>query len=121
VVPGRYEVGIYRGDETGLVSNLVPLTVLGGIVISRINPDTAHPGDTVEIHGRHFGAVQANRIVSINRLGHRYRMRVLEWGSGLIRAQIPNRLTAGRYVVLIYYDDSYRSSSDSVAVTIERP
>jgi hypothetical protein len=119
LVPGRWSVGIYRDDETGLISNLASLTVLGGMVIERLEPEAAEPGDTIEIHGRRFGRHQANRVVSMNLNGRKHRMQVLDWSAELIRAQVPNRLARGRYLLLIYYDDSYTISCDSVPITVQ--
>ena len=107
--------------------NTIGITWAAGITPSRstcaterISPDTASPGDTVEIQGRHFGRHQANRVFSMNRFGSKTRMTVLDWSDSLIRAQVPARLDPGQYVVLIYYDGLYVSSSDSVRMTIER-
>jgi hypothetical protein len=118
VSPGRYTVGIYGGDETRLLSNVVSLTVLGGMVISRVNPDVAAPGDMVEIEGRHFTRIQGNRIVSINQNGRKHRLEVSDWSDTRIRARVP-AVSPGRYLLLIYYDDTLRSSSDSYRITVE--
>lgn len=117
-VPGRYRVGVYHNDE--LITNEATLTVLGGISIHGINPSPASPGDTIEIRGVHFGGNQVTRYVSINRLGTRTRLTILDWSDNLIRAQIPDRVTAGAYLLLIYYDETHTQSSDGVEFTIQR-
>jgi hypothetical protein len=45
---------------------------------------------------------------------------VLSWSDNLIRVRIPNYLDAGNYRVLVYYDDSFRTSSNSVDLDIQR-
>ena len=119
VSPGIYSVGIYEGDGLRLIGNAEQIVVLGGIVIERITPDPAAPGQTVEIHGIHFGRVQANRIASLNRNGRRVFLQVLAWSETLIRARLPNHVGSGQHRVLIYYDDTLRSSSDGYPITIQ--
>ncbi len=119
VSPGVYRVGIYEGDETRLVGNTKKIVVLGGIVIEGVNPDPATPGQTLEIHGTHFGHVQAHRIASLNRNGRRVFLQVSVWSETLIRARIPNNVGSGQHRVLIYYDDTLRSSSDGYPITIQ--
>lgn len=116
-VPGRYRIGVYHNDD--LITNEMTLTVLGGIVIHGIDPNRASPGDTIEIRGVHFGGNQVARYVSINRFGTRTRLTILDWSDNLIRAQIPDRVDAGSYLLLIYYDETHTQSSDSVEFTIE--
>lgn len=119
VSPGIYRVGIYEGDETRLMGNTARVVVLGGIVIERISPDPGAPGQMVEIHGIHFGTVQAHRIASLNRNGRRVFLQVSAWSETLIRARLPNRVGAGQHRVLIYYDNTLRSSSDGYPITIQ--
>jgi hypothetical protein len=57
--------------------------------------------------------------VSINRFGTRTRLTILDWSENLIRAQIPNHVAAGSYLLLIYYDETRTQSSDGVELTIE--
>lgn len=90
-----------------------------GVYIERVHPNVAFPGDGLQIRGSHFGADQGSKIVAIN-LGRVHRMRVVRWSNNQIRALIPDRLRPGEYRVLIYYDDSFRTSSNSLVVTIER-
>lgn len=116
-IPGAYSIGIYSNDN--LISNEATLTVLGGIVIHDINPNPASAGDTIEIRGVHFGGTQVARYVSINRFGTRTRLTILDWSENLIRAQIPTRVAAGTYLLLIYYDETRTQSSDGVELTIE--
>lgn len=119
-VPGNYTVGIYVGTESNLISNEMNLTVLGGIVVHSITPNPAAPGDTIEIQGVHFGGSQVSRYVSINRFGTRTRLPILDWSDNLIRAQIPDGVGTGNYLLLIYYDETRAASSGGVDFTIER-
>lgn len=119
VSPGIYRVGIYAGDGLRLIGNTEQMVVLGGIVIERISPDSAAPGQTVEIHGIHFGRVQAHRIASLNRNGRRVFLQVSSWSETLIRARLPIHVDSGQHRVLIYYDDTLRSSSDGYPITLQ--
>jgi hypothetical protein len=47
-------------------------------------------------------------------------MQVVSWSNEVIRARVPRTLMPGNYRVLVYYDDSFRTSSNSLPVTIER-
>lgn len=89
-----------------------------GMLIQRIAPNAASPGDIIEIHGIRFGADQGTKIVAIN-LGQVSRMQVLDWSDNLIRARIPNGLAPGSYLVLIYHDDTFRTGSNSLQVTVQ--
>lgn len=119
-VPGHYTIGIYLGRESNLISNEMNLTVLGGIMIQSIKPNPASPGDTIEILGVHFGSNQVARWVSINRNGTTTRLPILNWSEERIRAQVPESVDVGNYVLLIYYDEGIDSGSPSVEFTIQR-
>jgi CARDB len=110
--PPAVGVGGDRGDG-------VPHYHRGGVTIERINPDVTSPGRAINIYGRNFGSVRGEKIVGINR-GRVNRMEVLDWSDDRIRARVPDRLASGNYRVLIYYDDSFRTSSNSLEVTIEQ-
>ena len=89
------------------------------MLIERVNPRAATVGDIIEIRGERFDSFQGNKIVAINH-GRVNSVRVLSWSDNLIRVQIPNYLDAGNYRVLVYYDDSFRTSSNSVELDILR-
>ena len=110
--PPAVGVGGDRGDG-------VPHYHRGGMMIERIDPEVTSAGMAINIYGRNFGSVRGERIVSVNR-GRANRMEVLDWSDGRIRARIPDRLAPGNYRVLIYYDDTFRTSSNSMEVTIDR-
>lgn len=95
-------------------------TNAGGMLIEKVTPNVTRPGAIADILGIHFGARRASKIVAIN-LGRVNRMRVLHWSDTRITARIPAGLAPGEYRVLIYYDGSLRTSSNSLPVTIERP
>jgi hypothetical protein len=90
----------------------------GGMLIQRVEPAVAFPGDVIEIRGVHFGDRQGSKIPAIN-LGRVNRLVVLSWSDTEVRARIPNGLAPGRYVVLIYYDESFRNASNSLEVTLQ--
>jgi hypothetical protein len=112
--PAPPAVGI--GGDRG---NGVPHYHRGGMTIERVDPDLTSPGRVINIYGRNFGSFQGERIVSINH-GRVNRMGVLDWSDDRIRARIPDRLAPGNYRLMIYYDDSFRTSSNSLEVIVER-
>jgi hypothetical protein len=85
--------------------------------IERVTPHAVHTGDVIDIRGDRFDTFQGNKIVAINN-GGVTSVRVLSWSDNLIRVRIPNHFNPGSYRVLVYYDDSYRTSSNSVEVTV---
>lgn len=87
------------------------------MLIERAWPEVAYPGQTILIHGSHFGPNPGSKITAIN-LGRVNQMRVIEWSDRLIRALIPSDLAPGNYRLLIYYDGSFRTSSNSLELTI---
>jgi len=97
-----------------------PTPNAGGMLIEHIKPDSTHPGDTIDILGVHFGSRPAGKIVAIN-LGRVNRAKVLHWSDNRIKARVPNGLAPGEYRVLIYYDNSFRTSSNSLPLSIIRP
>jgi hypothetical protein len=90
------------------------------MLIRQIKPDATHPGTVIDILGIHFGDRQAGRIVGIN-LGRVNRARVLRWSDNRIRVRVPDGFVPGEYRVLIYYDNSFRTSSNSLPLTILEP
>ena len=89
------------------------------MLIERVSPHAVRTGDIIEIRGERFDSFQGNKIVAINH-GRVNSVRVLSWSDNLIRVRIPNYLDAGNYRVLVYYDDSFRTSSNSVDLEIQR-
>ena len=89
----------------------------GGMLIDSVNPRAATVGDIIAIRGERFDSFQGNKIVAINQ-GRVNPARVLSWSDNLIRVRIPNYLNAGSCRVLVYYDDSFRTSSNSVELDI---
>ena len=89
------------------------------MLIERVSPHAVYAGDIVEIRGERFDSFQGNKILAINH-GRVNSVRVLSWSDNLIRVRIPNYLNAGSYRVLVYYDDSFRTSSNSVELDIRR-
>ncbi len=93
----------------------------GGMFIEDVVPIVASPGSTVEIRGRDFGPTRDNKIVAINARNRVHVMKPVSWSDVLIRAQIPRDLEEGKYSVLVYYDDSYRDSSNSKTIALKAP
>lgn len=110
--PPAIGIGGDRGND-------VPHYHRSGMMIERINPDVTSPGRVITINGRNFGSHQGERVLGINR-GRVNRMEVLDWSDDRIRARVPDRLASGSYRLLIYYDDSFRTSSNSLEVTVEQ-
>jgi hypothetical protein len=88
------------------------------VLIERVSSSVARAGDTVDIYGVNFGSIPGDKIVAIN-MGRTNRMQVLYWSDSRIRARVPAGLRPGNYRLLIYYDDSLATSSNSLQVTIE--
>jgi hypothetical protein len=86
---------------------------MNGMVLSSLSRRRGTSGDIFTIRGRNLGTTQGSKIPSINR-GRAYQLRVLSWLSTRIRVRIPPDLPSGNYKVLIYYDASYRTSSNSL-------
>lgn len=84
-----------------------------GMYIRKVTPQSGRPGTVITIRGNGFGATAGTRLVSLN-LCRAYPMPVLRWSNTLIRARVPKGLFNGVYKVLIYYDRSYRTSSNSI-------
>lgn len=89
----------------------------GGTLIERVVPNVSFPGGVIAINGRNFGRVQGTKIAAINR-GRVDRLQVTRWTDTQIIARVPLDLVGGTYRVLIYCDDTYRTSSNSLEVTI---
>jgi predicted acylesterase/phospholipase RssA len=93
----------------------------GGMFIEDVVPVIAIPGSTIEIHGRDFGGTRGNKVVAINSRNSMRVMKPLSWSDRVIHAQIPRDLDEGKYLVLVYYDESYRTSSNSKAIALKAP
>ena len=109
--------GALSGDETEARDNGDRISK-GGMLIEKLVPAVAGPGSTIEIHGRDFGQIPGNKVVAINAHNRLNVMKIRSWSNSLVRAQIPRDLKGGGYVVLIYYDDSYRTSSNSKTIKV---
>jgi hypothetical protein len=89
----------------------------GGMLIDRVVPNVSFPGGVIAINGRNFGRVQGTKIAAINR-GRVDQLQVTRWTDTQILARVPLDLVGGTYRVLIYCDDTYGTSSNSLEVTI---
>jgi hypothetical protein len=89
----------------------------GGMLIESIVPNVTFPGGTIAINGRNFGRQQGTKIPAINR-GHVSQLQVTRWTDTQILARSPLDLVGGTYRVLIYCDNTYRTSSNSLEVTV---
>ena len=100
------------------VSKVKPIgNQCGGMVIERIVPNVTFPGGTIAINGRNFGRRQGTKVPAINR-GRVDQLQVTRWTDTQILARSPLDLVGGTYRVLIYCDDTYRTSSNSLEVTL---
>ena len=132
--PAPPAVGVYRGQppppvirrqppppavagRPGIIPDPPHYHTGGGMLIDSVNPQAATVGDIIEIRGERFDSFQGNKIVAINQ-GRVNSVRVLSWSDNLIRVRIPEYLNAGSCRVLVYYDDSFRTSSNSVELDI---
>jgi len=89
----------------------------GGMMIDNIVPNVTFPGGTIAINGSGFGNLQGTKIPAINR-GHVDQLQIIRWTDTQILARSPLDLVGGTYRVLIYCDDTYRTSSNSLEVTV---
>jgi hypothetical protein len=100
------------------VSSVKPIgNQCGGMLIERIVPNVTFPGGTIAINGSNFGNRQGTKLPAINR-GHVDHLQVTRWTDTQILARSPLDLVGGTYRVLIYCDNSYRTSSNSLEVTV---
>lgn len=81
--------------------------------LNNIAPTRGAVGELFTIVGSDFGAVRGRQIASINR-GRVNPLTVVSWSNTRIRVRIPAGLAAGNYKVLVYYDNTYRTSTGSV-------
>ncbi|MBN2469028.1 MAG: hypothetical protein JXD19_12880 [Deltaproteobacteria bacterium] len=104
--------------QSSVISLLIVSTVLfmSGCKPSHLislSPECGMPGDVFVINGRDLSDEPGEKIPSIN-LGRAYELEVLSWSDTRVRVGIPEDLSAGCYKVLIYYDNTYRTSSNSL-------
>jgi len=90
----------------------------GGMMIEKIVPNVTFPGGEIAINGHGFGNRQGTRLPAINRNNQLNLLQVTRWTDTQILAKSPLDLVGGTYLVLIYCDDSYRTSSNSFEVTV---
>jgi hypothetical protein len=90
----------------------------GGMLIEKIVPNVTFPGGVIAINGRGFGNRQGTKLPAINRNNVLNLLQVTKWTDTQILAKSPVDLVGGTYVVLIYCDDTYRTSSNSLEVTV---
>ncbi len=104
--------------DLGSVSEVRPAGEgCGGMLIETLVPNVSFPGGVIAINGRNFGRQQGSRMPAINR-GHVDQLQVTRWTATQITARVPLDLVGGTYRVLIYCDRSYKTSSNSLEVTI---
>ena len=100
------------------VSTVKPIAnQCGGMLIESIVPNVTFPGGVIAINGSNFGHRQGTKLPAINR-GHVNLLQVTRWTDTQILARSPLDLVGGTYRVLIYCDDTYRTSSNSLEVTV---
>lgn len=99
------------------VSEVRPNNQCGGMQIERIVPNVTFPGGTIAINGRNFGRRQGTKIPAINR-GRVDQLQVSRWTDTQILARSPLDLVGGTYRILIYCDNTYRTSSNSLGVIV---
>jgi hypothetical protein len=88
-----------------------------GMRIDQLGMYAVIPGGELEIVGSHFGAAQGSKIVALSKDGL-VGAEVMSWSDQSIRIRIPEGIPYGKYKVLIYYDDSLSTSSNSKSVLV---
>ncbi|UCH97273.1 MAG: IPT/TIG domain-containing protein [Candidatus Aminicenantes bacterium] len=96
----------------GLIA-IMTFTACNAMTLTSTSPTRGTSGDIFTIYGSNMGSSQGSKTPSINR-GRAYFLEVLSWSSTEVRVRIPPGLPAGNYKVLIYYDDTYRTGSNSL-------
>ena len=89
-----------------------------GMLIDNINPNVTFPGGEIAINGQNFGHDQGTKLPAINNNNQLNLLQVTRWTDTQILARAPLDLVGGQYRVLIYCDDSHRTSSNSLEVTV---
>ncbi len=89
----------------------------GGMMIESVVPTVTFPGGTIAINGRNFGNVQGLKLPAISR-GNIERLQVTRWTDTQILARSPLDIVGGNYRLLIYCDNTFRSSSNSIELTV---
>ena len=90
----------------------------GGVMIERIVPNVTFPGGVIAINGRGFGNRQGTKVPAINRNNDLNLLQVTRWTDTQILARSPRDLVGGTYHVLIFCDDSHRTSSNALEVIV---
>jgi len=103
-----------RGDPTRPDP---PTVTTSGMFIEQVDPGEAFPGLVINIRGSHFGSHPGAKVVGINR-GSVNQARVVSWSDQLVQAVLPSGLPPGDYRVLIYYDGTLGTSSNSVPLRV---
>ncbi len=142
LVPGRYLLAVYEDSTLNQVVDWYQVTVtqnedIAGKktdaaenkagqkevprvpVLRTVEPQVVVPGELLTLRGDHFGSRQEGRIASLN-LGVAHHLQVVEWADGQVRARVPRGLEPGQGRVLIYTDESHKTSSNSLPVTVKK-
>lgn len=85
--------------------------------LESLEPSTVRPGDTLRLRGRDFGDAPDGRVVGINR-GRVREAAVLSWSDREVRVRVPGGLRPGEYRVLVYWDQRYDVSSNTLGVQV---
>ncbi len=104
-------------DSARVSAVRAPGNQCGGMLIDNVVPNVTFPGGTIAINGSGFGNQQGTKIPAINR-GNVVQLQVIRWTDTQILAKAPLDVVGGTYRVLIYCDNSYRTSSNSLEVTV---
>jgi len=96
----------------------VPFVTNSGMMIERVTFQRQSGSQVLALGGRRFGTVQGSKIVSLNRNGTRHTVQVVSWGDHEVRVRVPANLPAGQYRMLVYYDHSLVTSSNSQKITL---
>ncbi len=107
-----------RRNERGPVPMTVPFVTSSGMSIDRVTFQRQAGSRILVLGGRRFGTVQGQKLVSLNRNGTRHTAQVISWGDYEVRVRVPANLADGEYRVLVYYDNSLVTSSNSQPLTL---
>ncbi|MHB8974100.1 MAG: hypothetical protein ACYC3X_26170 [Pirellulaceae bacterium] len=101
----------------GPVPMTIPFVTQSGMTIDRVTVQGLPGVQTLILRGRKFGTVPGTKFVALN-LNGVHRAAVTRWGDYEVQVRVPANLPSGEYRVLVYYDESLATSSNSQQVRL---
>jgi hypothetical protein len=86
--------------------------------VTRLEPDTAKPGDVVTAYGQSIGTAYVDDLSLTDGTGHAL-VTILEQTETVIRFRVPAMLTPGRYILVIHLSRYRESIEQAVTLTVQ--